>query len=74
MERRKHNGQSLDGIGDEMDRTKVASVGSASQSLRTVIPLWIAKLLRIHKGTIVEWELIKGDDAYAAQLKVVEEE
>jgi hypothetical protein len=57
-----------------MDRTKVASVGSASQSLRTVIPLWIAKLLRIHKGTIVEWELIKGDDTYAAQLKVVEEE
>ena len=57
-----------------MDRTKVASVGSASQSLRTVIPLWIAKLLRIHKGTIVEWELIKCDDAYAAQLKVVEEE
>ncbi len=57
-----------------MDKTKVASVGSASQSLRTVIPLWIAKLLRIQKGTIVEWELIKGDDAYAAQLKVVEEE
>jgi hypothetical protein len=57
-----------------MDRTKGASVGSASQSLRTVIPLWIAKLLRIHKGTIVEWELIKGDDTYAAQLKVVEEE
>lgn len=57
-----------------MDKTKVASVGSASQSLRTVIPLWIAKLMRLKKGSIVEWNVIREEDTYSAHMRVVEEE
>lgn len=73
MERGTNNGQPLDGV-INMDKTKVASVGSASQSLRTVIPLWIAKLMRLKKGSIVEWNVIREEDTYSAHMRVVEEE
>jgi len=73
MERGTNDGQPVDGVRN-MDKTKVASVGSASQSLRTVIPLWIAKLMRLKKGSIVEWNVIREQDTYSAHMRVVEEE
>jgi hypothetical protein len=39
-----------------------------------VIPLWIAKLMRLKKGSIVEWNVIREQDTYSAHMRVVEEE
>ena len=52
-----------------MTKTTVASVGQTSNSVRTVIPMWIAELMGLEKGAKIKWELIRTDDGYAAQFK-----
>ena len=51
-----------------MTKTTVASVGQTSNSVRTVIPMWIADLMGLEKGTKIKWELIRTEDGYAAQF------
>ena len=55
-----------------MDKTKIVSVGKASNSVRTVIPMWVAKILEIEVGDKVTWQIVKTDNGYAARIEVVE--
>ena len=41
-----------------MTKTTVASVGKTSNSVRTVIPMWIAELMDLDKGTKLSWKII----------------
>ena len=41
-----------------MTTTKIASVGKASNSIRTVIPMWIAEILGLEKGNQLNWKII----------------
>jgi hypothetical protein len=52
-----------------MTKTTVASVGQTSNSVRTVIPMWIAELMGLEKGVKIRWELIRTEEGYAAQIK-----
>lgn len=52
-----------------MTKTTVASVGHTSNSVRTVIPMWIAELMGLEKGAKIKWELIRTEEGYAAQFK-----
>jgi len=72
VECRKHDGRTFDNIGDNMDKTKIVSVGKASNSVRTVIPMWVAKMLDIEVGDKVTWEIIKTSKGYAARIEVDE--
>ena len=72
MECRKYFDRTFDGIGDYMTKTKIASVGKASNSVRTVIPMWVAKMLEIEVGDKVTWQIVKTDNGYAARIEVVE--
>ena len=56
-----------------MMRTTITSVGKQSQSVRTVIPMWVAKLMKLKKGEKLEWEIISDGDGFSAKFKVVEE-
>ena len=40
-----------------MTKTNITSVGNKTQSLRTVIPLWIVKVLKLSKGDKIEWDV-----------------
>jgi hypothetical protein len=51
-----------------MTKTTVASVGQTSNSVRTVIPMWIAELMGLEKGARIKWELIRTENGYAAQF------
>ena len=51
-----------------MTKTTVASVGQTSNSVRTVIPMWIAELMGLEKGAKITWELIRTENGYAAQF------
>jgi len=41
-----------------MTRTKIASVGKSTKSIRTVIPLWIAELMELKKGDEINWNVV----------------
>lgn len=60
-----------------MTKTTIASVGKQSKSVRTVIPFWIAKMMKIEKGQKIEWEIVSTGRGkhkkHVAQFKVVEE-
>jgi len=53
----------------KVTKTTVASVGQTSNSVRTVIPMWIAELMGLEKGAKIKWELIRTEEGYAAQFK-----
>ena len=52
----------------KVTKTTVASVGQTSNSVRTVIPMWIAELMGLEKGVKITWELIRTENGYAAQF------
>ena len=52
-----------------MTKTTVASVGKTSNSVRTVIPMWIAELMNLEKGTKINWNLVRTDNGYMAQIE-----
>tara|TARA_R110000751_G_scaffold82534_2_gene166054 strand:- start:4248 stop:4430 length:183 start_codon:yes stop_codon:yes gene_type:complete len=60
-----------------MTSTTIASVGKQSKSIRTVIPYWIAKMMKLKKGQKIEWEIVStgrgNNKEYLAKFKVVEE-
>ena len=58
-----------------MTTTKIASVGNASNSVRTVVPMWIAELLEICKGDKIEWKIKfnKKNEHYEVIMKKVKE-
>lgn len=41
-----------------MTRTKIASVGKSTKSIRTVIPMWIAELMELKKGDEINWNIV----------------
>lgn len=52
-----------------MTKTTVASVGKDTKSVRTVIPMWIAELLNLEKGTKIEWSIVQTGNGFTAQIK-----
>jgi len=52
-----------------MTKTTVASVGKTSNSVRTVIPMWIAELMDLDKGTKLSWKIIRTENGYIAQIE-----
>jgi hypothetical protein len=50
-------------------KTTVASVGKTSNSVRTVIPMWIAELMDLDKGTKLKWKLVRTENGYIAQIE-----
>ena len=52
-----------------MTKTTVASVGKTSNSVRTVIPMWIAELMDLDKGTKIKWKLVRTENGYIAQIE-----
>jgi len=52
-----------------MTKTTVASVGKTSNSVRTVIPMWIAELMNLEKGTKINWKLVRTENGYMAQIE-----
>ena len=63
-----NHGKSLNIVGGKMTKTTVASVGQTSNSVRTVIPMWIAELMGLEKGAKIKWELVRTEEGYAAQF------
>tara|TARA_S200002703_G_scaffold158157_1_gene167792 strand:- start:1892 stop:2071 length:180 start_codon:yes stop_codon:yes gene_type:complete len=53
----------------KVTKTTVASVGKTSNSVRTVIPMWIAELMDLEKGTKLKWKLVRSEDGYIAQIE-----
>ena len=58
MECRKHTNRFINSIGDKITTTKIASVGKASNSIRTVIPMWIAEIMELEKSDKIRWKII----------------
>lgn len=52
-----------------MTKTTVASVGKDTKSVRTVIPMWIAELMGLEKGTKIEWSIVQSTNGFTAQIK-----
>tara|TARA_R110002012_G_scaffold260492_1_gene442179 strand:- start:297 stop:470 length:174 start_codon:yes stop_codon:yes gene_type:complete len=57
-----------------MTKTTIASVGKASNSVRTVIPMWIAELMKLGKGDKLDWTLMWDTDTqkHIIEVKKVE--
>ncbi len=57
-----------------MTKTTIASVGKASNSVRTVIPMWIAELMKLGKGDKLDWTLMWDKDTkkHIIEVKKVE--
>ena len=79
MECRYDHDFSFDNIGDEMTKTTVASVGQTSNSVRTVIPMWIAEMMKLEKGAKIDAKandgstplfiaLVQGENKFANLL------
>jgi hypothetical protein len=53
-----------------MTKTTVASVGKTSSSVRTVIPMWIAEMLGLEKGSTINWTIVPNENGgYSAQFE-----
>jgi len=71
MECRKHIDRTFNSIGDEMTKTKIASVGKASNSIRTVIPMWIAEIMELKKGDELEWKIIWDSENKTRSIEII---
>ena len=74
MECRKHINRTFNSIGDDMTRTKIASVGKASKSIRTVIPMWIAEIMELKKGDELGWKIIWDSENKTRSIEIVKAE
>jgi|GEM_PF-6662402 len=74
MECRKHINRTFNSIGDSMTRTKIASVGKASNSIRTVIPMWIAELMGLSKGDEISWKINWDSENETRSIEIVKAE
>ena len=59
-----------------MTTTKIASVGKTSNSIRTVIPMWIAEIMQLNKGDkiaqlipipVVNFEIEEVDELFKTE-------
>ena len=53
----------------DSDRSKVSAARPESISIRTTIPAFIAKQMRLKVGDILEWELDKTDNIWIATIR-----
>ena len=53
-----------------MTKTTIASVGKSSNSIRTVIPMWIAELMKLSRGDKLDWTLMWDTDAQKQIIEV----
>jgi len=58
-------------IGDKMTRTKIVSVGKTSNSVRTVIPMWIAEIMEIKKGDSIGWKIIWDSENQTRSIEII---
>tara|TARA_Y100000004_G_scaffold99480_1_gene111432 strand:+ start:8077 stop:8301 length:225 start_codon:yes stop_codon:yes gene_type:complete len=71
MECRKYFDRTFNGIGDYMTKTKIASVGKASNSIRTVIPMWIAEIMELKKGDELGWKIIWDSENNTRSIEII---
>lgn len=71
MECRKYFDRTFDSIGDYMTKTKIASVGKASNSIRTVIPMWIAEIMELKKGDELGWKIIWDSENNTRSIEII---
>ena len=71
MECRKYINRTLNSIGDYMTKTKIASVGKASNSIRTVIPMWIAEIMELKKGDELGWKIIWDSENKTRSIEII---
>lgn len=57
-----------------MTTTKIASVGKTSNSIRTVIPMWIAELLKLKKGDKLGWNIIWDSTNETRTIEIIKVE
>jgi hypothetical protein len=53
-----------------MTKTTIASVGKTSNSVRTVIPMWIAELMKLGKGDKLDWQLMWDTETQKHTIEV----
>ena len=71
MECRKYINRTLNSIGDYMTKTKIASVGKASNSIRTVIPMWVAEIMELKKGDELGWKIIWDSENKTRSIEII---
>ena len=71
MECRKYINRTFNSIGDYMTKTKIASVGKASNSIRTVIPMWIAEIMELKKGDELGWKIIWDSENKTRSIEII---
>jgi len=71
MECGKYTNRFINSIGDKMTTTKIASVGKASNSIRTVIPMWIAEIMELEKGDKIGWKIIWDSENKTRSIKII---
>jgi hypothetical protein len=54
-----------------MTRTKIVSVGKTSNSVRTVIPMWIAEIMEIKKGDSIGWKIIWDSENQTRSIEII---
>jgi len=53
--------------------TKISTVAKNNNSVRTVVPAWIAEAMSLKPGATVEWKLSYNGEGYEATFKIQEE-
>lgn len=53
-----------------MTKTKIASVGKSTKSIRTVIPMWIAELMELKKGDEIVWNIIWDSNNKSRSIEI----
>ncbi len=57
-----------------MTTTKIASVGKTSNSIRTVIPMWIAEIMQLNKGDKIGWKIIWDSKNQSRSIEIIKVE
>tara|TARA_R110001592_G_scaffold129685_1_gene342405 strand:- start:580 stop:762 length:183 start_codon:yes stop_codon:yes gene_type:complete len=57
-----------------MTTTKIASVGKTSNSIRTVIPMWIAEIMQLEKGDKLGWSIIWDSKNQSRSIEIIKVE
>jgi len=57
-----------------MTTTKIASVGKTSNSIRTVIPMWIAEIMQLNKGDELGWKIIWDSKNQSRSIEIIKVE
>ena len=57
-----------------MTTTKIASVGKTSNSIRTVIPMWVAEIMQLNKVDKIGWKIIWDSKNQSRSIEIIKVE